>query len=278
MQHKHKQTHKKQQHQQKPQKNTNTYTPQLTNTHNQPNKNDKNIYKNKTPKTPKTQIQPITFLKIKNQTQVTPTNQKPKTNLPKNTHDKGYKIKKTTTTDPYKKSKSPIKPKTHKIKHFPHTHHKMQTPKSKKYKNEPTVTYTRNQIFITIHTTNSYKKIIITKITKKSTQTNKKAPQYNFYNKKELIKCGDIESNHGPITNLLLNHPQIHQERQKTTQIKSEYNHILELFKPYLSHTQTTNINQQLTQFYINNNHYPKSYLFYAILIHLPPSQHKATN
>jgi hypothetical protein len=48
--------------------------------------------------------------------------------------------------------------------------------------------------------------------------------------------------------------------------------HILELFKPYLNHTQTTDINQQLAHFCINNNNYPKSYLFYAILITLAPT------
>jgi hypothetical protein len=153
----------------------------------------------------------------------------------------------------------------------------MRTLKSKKYTNEPIFTDKKNQIFITTYTKNSYKRIITTKIAKKNTQTNKKIPQYKFYNKKELTKCGDIECNPGPITNLLLNHPQIHHERQKTyfsnktTQIKPEYNHIFELFKPYLSHTQTNNINQQLTQFCINNNHCPKSYLFYAILITLAP-------
>jgi hypothetical protein len=61
---------------------------------------------------------------------------------------------------------------------------------------------------------------------------------YTFFNKKTLLKCGDIESNLGPRFNLLINHPQIHHDRQKkyfynkTTQIKPEYNHIFELFKP----------------------------------------------
>jgi hypothetical protein len=118
------------------------------------------------------------------------------------------------------------------------------------------------------------RKIIIT------TQTNNKPPYYNnnYYNKKALLKCGDIESNLGPRYTPLLNHPQVHHERQqtyfynKTTQIKPEYNHIFELFEPYLKHTQTTNINQNLTQFCINNSHCPKNYLFYAILITLAPT------
>jgi hypothetical protein len=76
----------------------------------------------------------------------------------------------------------------------------------------------------------------------------------------------------------LLDHPQIHHERQKTyfynktTQLKPEYNHIFEFFEPYLNHTQATNINQHLIQFCINNNHCPKTYLFFAILITLVPT------
>jgi hypothetical protein len=110
------------------------------------------------------------------------------------------------------------------------------------------------------------------------TQTKRKIPTYTFYNKKTLLKCGDIERNPGPRINLLVNHPQIYHERQKTyfynktTQIKSEYNHIFELFKPYLNYPPTTNTNQHLIQFCINNNHCPQSNLFYAILITLAPT------
>jgi hypothetical protein len=106
-------------------------------------------------------------------------------------------------------------------------------------------------------------------------QTKTEKPSYTFHNKTTLLKCGNIESNPGPKNTLLLNHPQIHQERQKTyfynktTQIKPEYYHIFEIFKPYLNYTQPTNINLHLTQFCRNNNHCPKNYLFYAILITL---------
>jgi hypothetical protein len=101
---------------------------------------------------------------------------------------------------------------------------------------------------------------------------------YIFHNQKSLLICGDIEKNPGPRSTLLSNHPQAHTDKQKayfyckTTQIKPEYNHILEQFKPYLNYTQPTNINPQLAQFCINNNHCPKSYLFYAIIITLAPT------
>jgi hypothetical protein len=108
--------------------------------------------------------------------------------------------------------------------------------------------------------------------------TKNNTPKYTFHNKKILLKYGDIESNPGPRPTLFLNHPQIHLEKQKTyfyyktTQIKPEYNHILEQFKPYLNSTQNTNINPNLTQFCRNNNHCPENYLFYAILITLAPT------
>jgi hypothetical protein len=139
---------------------------------------------------------------------------------------------------------------------------------------------TIKKIYISINPTPT---IYSTKI-KKETQTKFKTPSYTFYNKKTLLKCGDIESNPGPRNTLLLNHPQIHQDRQKTyfynktTQIKPEYNHIFELYKPYLNHTQTTHTNQHLTQFCINHNHYPKNYLFYAILITLAPTPTQSNN
>jgi hypothetical protein len=105
-----------------------------------------------------------------------------------------------------------------------------------------------------------------------------KIPNYTYLNTKSLLKCGDIESNPGPRFTLLLNHPQIHLEKQKTyfynktIQIKPEYKHIFETFIPYLNHTQTININPHLKQFCMNNNHCPASYLFYAILITLVPT------
>jgi exonuclease III len=103
-------------------------------------------------------------------------------------------------------------------------------------------------------------------------------PCYTFLNKKTILQCGDIESNPGPKLSLLLNHLQEYHNKQKTyfynktTQLKPEYNHILELFKAYLKSTQITTTNQHLAQFCINNNMCPESYLFYAILITLAPT------
>jgi hypothetical protein len=105
-----------------------------------------------------------------------------------------------------------------------------------------------------------------------------KIPNYTYQNKKLLLRCGDIEHNPGPKFNLLLNHPQSHQVKHKTyfykntTQIKIEYAHIFESFEPYLNQTLTNTINQQLTQFCMNNHHCPKNQLFYAILITLVPT------
>jgi hypothetical protein len=103
----------------------------------------------------------------------------------------------------------------------------------------------------------------------------KKMPCYTFFNKKTILQCGDIERNPGPKLSFLLNYPQEYHNKQKTyfynktTQLKPEYNHILELFKPYLKCTQITTTNQHLAQFCVNNNICLESYLFYAILITL---------
>jgi hypothetical protein len=125
-----------------------------------------------------------------------------------------------------------------------------------------------------IETPTSNIRIINNKITIKKC---KKTTSYTFFNKKTILQCRDIESKPGPRLSLLLNHPQEHHNKQiiyfynKTTQMKPEYNHILEIFKPYLKCTQITTTNQHLAQFCINNNTCPESYLFYAILITLAP-------
>jgi hypothetical protein len=108
--------------------------------------------------------------------------------------------------------------------------------------------------------------------------TTRKTPGYTFFNKILFLRCGDIEKNPGPKFTLLLNHPQIQQEKyntyfyKNTTQIKIEYIHIFELFKPYLTHTHIENTNPHLKQFCINNQQYPHNHLFYAILITLAPT------
>jgi hypothetical protein len=178
----------------------------------------------------------------------------------------------------------PPSPKSTKQYTPPNTHHKTQALKTNT-QNKPFHTYIKNyNLTITTKnptpTTHKIKTKIknLKKKLEKNFQTNNETPHYIFHNKKTLLKCGDIESNLGPRHTLLLNYPQIHQERQKayffnkTTQLKPEYNHIFVLFNPYLTHTQTTNINQHLTQFCISNTNYPKSYLFYAILITLAPT------
>jgi hypothetical protein len=102
--------------------------------------------------------------------------------------------------------------------------------------------------------------------------------KYTFYDEKSILICRDIESNPGPKFTLLLNHPQEHLEKQKTyfyknaTQIKNEYIHILELFKSHLTRTHTETTNLHLKEFCINNQQYPLTHLFFAILITLAPT------
>jgi hypothetical protein len=160
---------------------------------------------------------------------------------------------------------------TKKLQNYSHTYHDI-------YKTNPYSKITQQKIIVITNINTGLIKLVLA-FKKITTQTKrKKIPPYTFFNKNTLLKCGDIESNPGPRINLLVNHPQIHHERQKTyfynktTQIKPEYNHIFELFKPYFNHPLNINTNQQLTQFCINNNQCPQSYLFYAILIILAPT------
>jgi hypothetical protein len=108
--------------------------------------------------------------------------------------------------------------------------------------------------------------------------TKRKLPNYIFHSKISLLMCGDIESNPGPKFTLLLNYPQLYQEKHKTyfykntIQIKIEYIHIFELFKPYLNHTHIENTNPHLKQFCTNNQQFPHNHLFFAILITLTPT------
>ena len=108
--------------------------------------------------------------------------------------------------------------------------------------------------------------------------TKRKTLSYTFHNKKLILRCGDIEKNPGPKFTLLLNYPQIYQEKhniyfyKNTTQIKIEYIHIFELFKPYLIHTHIENTNPHLKQLCTKNQQCPHNHLFYAILITLAPT------
>jgi hypothetical protein len=108
----------------------------------------------------------------------------------------------------------------------------------------------------------NYKRYITTypRKTQKILETRTHIPNKQTPNKTThllLLICGDIERNPGPKLNLLLNHPQIHQEKyniyfyKNTTQIKNEYVHIFEIFKPYLNSIHIENTNPHLKQFCI---------------------------
>jgi hypothetical protein len=94
-------------------------------------------------------------------------------------------------------------------------------------------------------TTTNYSKKIQNILKAKTHIPNRQMP--NKLNQLLLLMCGDIERNPSPKFTFLLNHPQDHLEKHKTyfykntTQIKIEYIHIFELFKPYLNHTYIEN-------------------------------------
>ena len=84
-------------------------------------------------------------------------------------------------------------------------------------------------------------------------KTNMKKPKtiyftsYYFINKLELLKCGDIELNPGPMPNILHTHPAPHKKRANiylipnTIKLQPEYQHIATTFAPILKkHPSTT--------------------------------------
>jgi hypothetical protein len=97
---------------------------------------------------------------------------------------------------------------------------------------------------------------------------------YTYRNKISLLLSGDIETNPGPIMNILQNHPQTHHDKHKTyfykntVQLKDEHQHLFEPFIPYFNQT-NNNTHSHYTQFFILNNQCPQLCLFYASVITL---------
>jgi outer membrane protein OmpA-like peptidoglycan-associated protein len=91
---------------------------------------------------------------------------------------------------------------------------------------------------------------------------NKQKDTQRYHNQILSKPCDNKKNPIGPITKIHTKNKPNKQKRNhkktyfynKTTQLKPEYNHILELFKLYLKSTQITTTNQHLTQFCINNN------------------------
>ena len=179
-----------------------------------------------------------------------------------------------------KDSRTKLGPQKNTLPNHPQTHHNTHTTHFYKNNNTQLKNIYQNLLKTLIPYPNQTNNNTYTLYTQHRSliSTKRKTPSYTFHNKKLILRCGDKEKNPGPKFILLLNHLQIHQEKyntyfyKNTTQIKIEYVHIFELFKPYLTHPHIENTNPHLKQFSINNQQCPHNYLFYAILITLAPT------
>ena len=120
-------------------------------------------------------------------------------------------------------------------------------------------------------------------------KTNTKHPKihyfsgYYFINKLELLKCGDIELNPGPMPNILHTHPTTHKKRANiyfipnTIKLQPEYQHIANTFSPILKnthplHPQAITTYPHLYQYLQTHRQSPLPHILYALIITIHPS------
>ena len=106
---------------------------------------------------------------------------------------------------------------------------------------------------------------------------------YYFINKLTLLQCGDIETNPGPMPDILRTHPATHKRRAKiyfipnTIKLQPEYQHIASTFAPILRqnhplHQQMTTTHPHLHQYIQTQNYSPPTHILYALVITIHPA------
>ena len=106
---------------------------------------------------------------------------------------------------------------------------------------------------------------------------------YYFIDTLNLLKCGDIELNPGPMLDILRTHPTTHKQRANTyfipntIKLQPEYQHLAKTFAPILKHTHP--LHPQATTTYPHLHHYtqiqnqsPPPHMLYALIITIHPS------
>ena len=111
---------------------------------------------------------------------------------------------------------------------------------------------------------------------------------YYFINKLELLKCGHIESNPGPMPNILYTHL-LHTKRANihfipnTIKLQPEYQHIAKYISPKLKnthplHPQAITTYPHLHQYIQTQMQAPLTHLLYALVITIHPSIDTSNN
>ena len=98
-----------------------------------------------------------------------------------------------------------------------------------------------------------------------------------------LMKNGDIETNPGPMPNLLQTHPNTHKNRCKlyfipsTIKLQPEYQHLAKQFAPSIkithpNHQDATIKHPHLSNYIYQNQHHPPPRILYALITTISPS------
>ena len=112
---------------------------------------------------------------------------------------------------------------------------------------------------------------------------------YHFINSLALLQCGDVETNPGPMPNMLRTHPTTHKRRANiyfipnTIKLHPEYQHLASSFSPILKQDhplrqQSIRTFSHLHQYIQTQNQAPLPHLLYAIIITINPSINECNN
>ena len=106
---------------------------------------------------------------------------------------------------------------------------------------------------------------------------------YYFIDILDLLKCGDIELNPGPMPDILRTHPITHKKRANTyfipntIKLQPEYQHLANTFAPILKHTHPLHLQAITTYPHLHHytqtqNQSPPTHMLYALIITIHPA------
>ena len=113
-------------------------------------------------------------------------------------------------------------------------------------------------------------------------QNNKKYYCCHIDNSLQLLKSEDIETNPGPMPNILETHPSPHRRRYKiyfvecTIKLQPEYQHLAKTFSPVLKMDHPNHINATrnfpyLIRYLNLNRHHPEARILFALITTISP-------
>ena len=160
-------------------------------------------------------------------------------------------------------------------RHHPHKNTHAKTTKKKITKKQPSLINTLEQNIITNMNNkrkNKYHK------QKKNLTTHKNHKIHLL-----LLRCGDIETNPGPMPNILSKHPPSHKQRNKTyfipctIKLQPEYQHLVKEFSPLLNTTHPRHLDSTITYPHLSryihlHQHHPPPRILYALITTISPS------